>query len=169
MTQDDIQVTSIQITDTFRFGGRTYYGLEDLRKHSITSCHDKTGMRPFAVRKTQSYPCFDSSDSLYEDRYYQAYFLTMDKAKAMTICEEDKQYPVMEPMFSMEKIQECHLPYIYYHGEGDTMEIVQDRNAKFKVEVITSRSRFNLWRNDSDPIPCLYGPPTDISDYDIYI
>lgn len=172
MTQEDIQVTEIRITDTFRFEGRTYYGLENLRKRSITGYSDHMGTPPYAVRKEESYPCFDSSDSMYEDRSFQAYFLTTDEVKAKAICEETRfskwefsrkgikeQYPVMEPMFSMTKIKEHHLPFIYYHGDGDTMEIVQDRNTESPVEIIVQHSRCSFLREEPDPEPCLYGPP----------
>lgn len=148
MNREDIQVTQIHITETFRYGGKIFHGLEELRKYSINGYSDKMGWRPFAVRKEEGYPCFDSSDSMYEDRSYQAYFLTMDKEKASAICAEtrlckfefsrkgiEEQYPVMEPGFSMSKIQERHLPYIYYHGDGDWMEIVQDKNVPIQVVV----------------------------------
>ena len=180
MRQEDIDVTTIQITDVFRYHGRVYRGLDDLRKSSKTRYSDSMGEPPFAVRIEKSYPCFDSSDFLYEDRSYQTYYLTMDEEKAAKICEEtymsdrdfsnkgiERQYPVLEPMFSMSKIQERHLPYIYYHGDGDTMEIVQDRNAEEQVEVVYSAYRRGVSIfDDPDPTPCLYGPPTDIDWYE---
>lgn len=174
MNQEDIQVTEIRITDTFRYGGMTFHGLKELMAYSIDGYSKKMGWLPFVVRKMKSYPCFDSSDSAYENRFYQAYYLTMDKAKAALICEEtrmsrfdflkknaEEQYPVMEPMFSMSKIKERHLPYIYYHGEGDFMEVVEDRHAQVKVEILS-----RPWRpiEYDEPFPCLYGPPTDLVD-----
>ena len=150
MSQEDIDITGIRITDSFSYGGKTYEGLDDLRKSSITNYSKTMGELPYAVRVEESYPCFDSSDSMYENRSYQTYFLTMDEEKASRICKEttweyhrycrdhyiEEIFKVMEPMFSMRKIKEIHLPFIYYHGEGDTMEVVQDRNAKDKVEII---------------------------------
>ena len=174
MKQEDIQITEIRITDTFRYGGVTFQGLEGLRRYSINGYSGKMGWRPFVVRKEQSYPCFDSSDFMYEDRSYQTYFFTMDKEVATAICEEtrmsswdymtkhiEEKYPVLEPMFNMSKIQEYHLPFIYYHGDGDTMEIVEDRNARWKIEVLTPRPRYEY---DYDPTPCLYGPPPEYRD-----
>lgn len=179
MDQSDIEVTTIQITDSFRYGGRTYDGLKDLRKCSISGSNGNIGMPPFVVRVEKSYPCFDSSDSLYEDRYYQTFFLTMDETKASRICEEttyehrrycrdngiEEVFQVMEPRFSMHRIEEIHLPFIYYHGDGDTMEIVQNKNAKVKVEIVKPSYRFS-W-NNPEPPPCLYGPPPTFIDNDI--
>lgn len=179
MNQTDIEITRIQISESFQYGGRTYKGLEDLRKSSISEYSDQVGERPFAVRVEESYPCFDSSDSLYENRSYQTYYLTMDKEKASRICKEitweyrrhcrdhyiEEVFKVMEPMFCMHKIEEIHLPFIYYHGDGDTMEIVQNKNAKVKVEIVKPSYRFS-W-NNPEPPPCLYGPPPTFIDNDI--
>lgn len=170
MNREDIKVTSIGITERFRFGGRVFDGLEDLLKYSTDKDCTKFTKPPYVVRKWESYPRFDSSDYAEESRYYQAYFLTMDIDKAEAICEEygmnwrdferkgtEEQYPVMESMFSMSKIQEHHLPYIYYHGDGREMEIVEDRNAKDKVEVLTKFEYEQI-----DAIPCAYGPQPGI-------
>ena len=148
MNREDIEVKEIRITETFRYGEKVFHGLEELRSYSITGYSDNMGLPPFVVRQEESYPCFDSSDSMYEDRSYQAYFLTMDEDKAAAICAETRmckfefrekgiepQYPVMEPQFNMSRIQAHHLPYIYYHGDGDWMEIVQDKNAQNQVTV----------------------------------
>ena len=155
MNREDIEVKEIRITETFRYGGMLFHGLEELRSYSITGYSDNMGWRPFVVRQEESYPCFDSSDSMYEDRSYQAYYLTMDEDKAAAICAETRmckfefrekgiepQYPVMEPQFNMSRIQAHHLPYIYYHGDGDWMEIVQDKNAEIQV-VMEPRSSDN--------------------------
>ena len=155
MNREDIIVTSIDITERFQFGGRVFHGLEDLIQYSTDKDCAKFNKPPYVVRKWESYPCFDSSDYAEESRFYQAYFLTKDIDKAKAICDEygmnwrdfeqkglEEQYPVMEPMFSMSKIQEHHLPYIYYHGEGGLMEIVQKRNAdpKDKFEILNPKS-----------------------------
>lgn len=122
MNREDIDVTRIRITDTFRYGEQTFQGLEDLIKHSRHNGNVQ-GKPPYVVRKTESFPCFDSSDFMYENRFYQSYFLTMNKEKAAYIYEEsgmsswdfkekhiEEQYPVMEPMFNMGRIEEriCH-------------------------------------------------------------
>jgi len=178
MNREDIDVTRIRITDTFRYGEQTFQGLEDLMKHSRHNGNVQ-GTPPYVVRKTESYPCFDSSDFMYENRFYQSYFLTMNKEKAAYIYEEsgmsswdfrekhiEEQYPVMEPMFNMGRIEERHLPFVYYHGDGEWMEIVQDRNAGIKVEVL-SKPWFH--REIDDPFACLYGPPPIKSSHRFYV
>jgi hypothetical protein len=181
MKTEDIDVTTISITDTFRYGGKVFNGLDDLKERCITGYSPQIGKSPFVVQKTKNYPCFDSSDFLYENRYYQAYFLTKNYKKAETICEETKlcsfefslkgiteQYPVIDPMSNKSLIEEHHLPFIYYQGEGDLMQIVQDRNAapwdKIRIEHHEYGFSFPNPFNDPDPAPCLYGPPTDFRD-----
>ena len=170
MKTEDIQIRTIRITDTFRYGGVIFVGLKDLRRYADEANRRGFGLPPYVVRKDQRYPCFDSSDFGTEDRYYQAYFLTRNKKIAEAIYEEahggrydsagmriEDQYPVMEPLRNMHHIQAYQLPYIYYHGEGDTMDVVEDRNASWKVEILAypwKRERY-----DEKMQPCLYGPP----------
>ena len=184
MNKKDIEVISIGIDDTFRYAGRVFHGLEELKKHSIYF-YNKDGRmedRPYVVLVDKLYPCFDSEDYANENRYYQNYYFTTDREKAERICLETSvgferecrergeqlQYPIMEPMFSMSKIKEHHLPYIYYHGEGSLMQIVQNKNAdpKDKITIVrpSSGSGFgsrSLFDPDPEPIACLYGPPPE--------
>lgn len=74
----------------------------------------------------------------------------------------------MEPMFSMSRIEEKHLPYIYYHGEGNTLQIVQNKHADLKDRITIEPRRYdssfpNPFR-DPEPIACLYGPPPGFED-----
>ena len=172
MNREDIDVTTIETKTSFRYAGKVFHGLEDLKK---TSCYfyNKEKLEngsPYVVLVDKLYPCFDSEDYANEDRFYQNYYLTTDREKAERICLETSvgferecrergerpQYPILEPMFSMSKIEERHLPYIYYHGEGSFMEVVQNRNAapEDKITVIQTESHYDFER-----IACLYGPP----------
>ena len=99
----------------------------------------KTNDGPYVVLIEHLYPCFDFEDRMNENRYYQNFYLTTDKVKAERILEETDSlyifrggkelYPILEPRFSMGSIEEHHLPYIFYHGEGSMMQIVQNRKA----------------------------------------
>lgn len=186
MNREDIEVTTIRTTDTFQYAGKVFNGLEDLKYAAFHHYSDVSRKKesPYVVIVDKRYPCFDSEDYANENRYYQNYYLTTDRAKAERICKEtemeykyecrergeEPQYPVLEPMFSMSKIEEHHLPYIYYHGEGDFMEVVQNRNALPTDRiVILSESPFHF-KPDLDPTPCLYGPPPEYRrDEDFYL
>lgn len=176
MNYEDIDVTRIGIHDDFEYAGKVFHGLEDLQKYSFEDYNKKDRMKdsPYVVQVSERYPCFDSEDYWNEHRYYQTFYFTTNKTKAKEICEDEKKnrysrrYPILEPAFSMSKIEERHLPYIYYHGEGDRLEIVQDRNAPDDEKIIISKRRSSNSRNSvfdpyegPDPTVCLYGPPTD--------
>lgn len=149
MNKEDIEVINIGTNQSFKYAGRVFHGLEELQNTAFDYYHQKRRPEeaPYVVVVSKLYPCFDFEDSINEDRYYQNYYFTMDAAKADRICEEtaisfrwkkeEYLYPLLEPMFSMGKIREYHLPYIYYHGEGCTMQIVQDKNAQEKIVVIS--------------------------------
>ena len=181
MNREDIDVTRIGIHDDFMYAGKVFHGLKELQEVSFEDYNKKDKMKgsPYVVIVEHLYPCFDSEDYANENRYYQNFYLTTDKAKAERICEETETlyrfstkpvlYPILEPMFSMGKIEERHLPYIYYHGEGDELEIVQNRNAPDNVKVTPVNQRrskanpfsvFNPYK-ERDML-CMYGPPTDI-------
>ncbi|MBR4564123.1 MAG: hypothetical protein IKO26_06710 [Paludibacteraceae bacterium] len=173
MDRNDIEITDIDIRDSFRYAGRVFHGLEDLKRTAFDRYSKERRMKesPYVVIVDKHYPCFDSEDYANESRYYQNYYLTTSRAKAEQICEDyDKaeEYPVMEPMFSMSRIEEKHLPYIYYHGEGDTLQIVQNKHAEGKDRITIETRRYdfsfpNPFRGP-DTIGCLYGPPPDYED-----
>lgn len=141
MNREDIEIINISIYDTFQYAGKTFHGLADLKKAAFEDFnkHDKMKDLPYVVIIDHLYPCFDSEDYANENRYYQNYYLTTNRVKAECICAETvtgyiftgkpKLYKILEPAFSMGKIEERHLPYIYYHGEGNTMQIVQNVKA----------------------------------------
>ncbi len=182
MNRNDIEITDIDIRDSFRYAGRVFLGLEDLKRAAFDKYSKNYRMKasPYVVIVDKHYPCFDSEDYANENRSYQNYYFTTDRAKAERICEEtevgyDRQcreqgkerlYPVLEPKFSMSRIEEKHLPYIYYHGEGNTLQIVQNKNAepKDRITIETRRYDFSfpsLFR-DTKPVASLYGPPPEL-------
>ena len=91
------------------------------------------------------YPCFDSYDYAYENRYYQTFYLTDSILKVRCICDEDEQrsfvkeelYPIINPEYNPEWIHEQDLPFVYYRGEGHILFLVQSRKAGFKDKVRT--------------------------------
>ncbi|MBR1809404.1 MAG: hypothetical protein IJ776_08470 [Paludibacteraceae bacterium] len=152
MNREDIEITNILTTASFEYAGKVFHGLADLQAAAYDHYHkERKTTSPFVVLVEHLYPCFDSEDYANEDRYYQNFYFTTDSVKAERICEETQaiyrfsgkpvMYPILEPRFSMGRINEHHLPYIYYHGEGDVMQIVQNRKAadEEKIHLIASR------------------------------
>lgn len=140
MERDDIEVIDVSTNVELEFAGMRIMGLDGLRKASAGAAVSvKTNDGPYVVLIEHLYPCFDFEDRMNETRYYQNFYLTTDKVKAERILEETDSlytfrggkelYPILEPRFSMGSIEEHHLPYIYYHGEGSMMQIVQNRKA----------------------------------------
>ena len=140
MERNDIEVINVSTDVELEFSGRRIMGLDGLRKASAGAADSvKSNDGPYVVLIEHLYPCFDFEDRMNENRYYQNFYLTADKIKAERILEEtdslytfrggEKLYPILEPRFSMGRIEEHHLPYIYYHGEGSMMQIVQNRKA----------------------------------------
>lgn len=176
MKREDFEITELWIHDTFRYAGREFHGLKELQKVAYDKYNkeERMGDSPYVVLREKRYPCFDSEDYANEDRYYQNYYFTTDREKAERICEETdvlyrfkgnvEEYPILEPMFSMGKIEERHLPYIYYHGEGDTMQVVQSRLAPEDDKITRVSPKPievkvpNPFEID-DPPYCMYGPP----------
>ena len=140
MERNDIEVIDVSTDVELEFAGMRFMGLDGLRKASAGAAGSvKTNDGPYVVLIKELYPCFDFEDRMNENRYYQNFYLTTDKVKAERILEEKyslytsggskELYPILEPRFSMGRIEEHHLPYIYYHGEGSMMQIVQNRKA----------------------------------------
>lgn len=166
MNKEDIEIINICIHDTFQYGGKIFHGLEDLRKSAFEDYNKNDKMKdpPYVIIIEHLYPCFDSEDYANENRFYQNYYLTTERVKAERICEEtetgftftDKPqlYPILEPAFSMGQIEEHHLPYIYYHGEGETMQIVQNAKASAKDKITVNRPKSDFSSRHIDPEPC---------------
>lgn len=68
---------------------------------------------------SQLYPCFDSSDSLYESRYYRTYYL----------CDNEEQYirAINLDIIINKDTREANpelLPVLYYPGVGNDMHFI---------------------------------------------
>lgn len=122
----DIQV--LPIMDKLEIGGHTFNGLDEIVKLteiSITGC-----LHPCVTKKKvdgdgvhvgqvyQRYPCFDSSDYAYENRYYQNYIV---REKVITEMEMHKLNDIRSAGNGKrihEQTPEEMLPMVYYEGEG---------------------------------------------------
>lgn len=79
----------------------------------------------YAAELWEKYPCFDSSDSLYENRYYRCYYIRNHK-----INEEFFKFSRKENLLNIirEDIDDLsNLPIIYYDGESPVMYVMGQR------------------------------------------
>ena len=137
VASEDIEITEISINTSVQYAGKTYEGLDALFNASRED-YPRDIKEPYIIKRSKHYPCFDSSDYAYETRYYRAFFFTALPDKAKVIQKEikdyrDDLYPVIDPESSNGRIRVRHLPYIYYHGEGNKMLIVNNRKDTKKI------------------------------------
>ena len=113
----DIQLRSIH--DDFTLLGHTFHGLEDMESYMRPQEGEKQDV--FVNRVIESYPCFDSSDYLYENRFFRNYIV-----RKHPIGEEEEERLEKLPSWDnynkvTEQIPDDMLPVVYYKGDGDFM------------------------------------------------
>jgi hypothetical protein len=84
---DRIIITTQSKQDQFEIEGSVYEGISDLLSESIDLIpdinykfnvyRDKYGN--YILNKSELYPCFDSSDRMHENRYYQSYMICVSE------------------------------------------------------------------------------------------
>ena len=67
----------------------------------------------------ERYPCFDSSDYAYEDRYFRNYFFSDKPFTREQINRIAYMKRVGNLVFIKDEMPEWSLPSAYYKGEGD--------------------------------------------------
>lgn len=117
-----VRVTKIHIGDRFVWNMKEYYSILDVDAYAQT-CRETPQYIPkdygYIACVWQRYPCFDSSDSLYESRYYRTYYL----------CDDEEHY---QRAMALDKIintdtREANselLPVLYYPGVGNDMYFI---------------------------------------------
>lgn len=148
----DYDIQCYELTDSFTLLGEKFKGLESIRNIVNTSAvnvdndcldnkwdkynrMDEEERYPdnrknkksslYAAELWEKYPCFDSSDSLYENRYYRCYYIRNHK-----INEEFFKFSRKEnlPNIIREDIDDLSdLPIIYYDGESPVMYVMGQR------------------------------------------
>ena len=68
-----------------------------------------------------AYPCFDSSDFMYEDRSYQNYILRNHPITRTDMRELAESIVSQRTCMVSEDTPENLLPMVYYRGEGELM------------------------------------------------
>lgn len=129
-----IGIQEYSIYDDVEILGHTFVGLEDIKRHVELSLYEgcsttdiKNGYKLENVHIGEMwapYPCFDSSDSLYENRTYQNYIF-----RNRPITPEDLQnlhkLPIKDNHSRLsEKVPSDMLPMVYYNGDDDTMLVL---------------------------------------------
>jgi len=122
----DYDIQAYLIDQTFMVAGHIFDGLQDL-KHQVGNDLGDV----YIQEECELYPCFDSSDYKYEDRYYQYYFF-----RPCPKIEDGKlEIPRSGSLDHSESLPMQQLPLVYYQGEGQ------------HLLVITKRNKINKWFN----------------------
>jgi predicted methyltransferase len=88
---DRIIITTQSKQDLFEIDGNIYEGIADLicenveiisdMNYKFNVYRDKYGN--YILSKSELYPCFDSSDRMYENRYYRSYMICVSEDEAI--------------------------------------------------------------------------------------
>lgn len=128
---------TVSINDTVEIFGYKFHSLTEIRDavgYSSTSSSWK-GDKPYIITdapKTripglhvleiyQRYPCFDSSDYAYEDRFYRNYFFLEKPFTKADIIRLAEMKRVGNLEYIADEMPEQALPSVYYVGEGNDM------------------------------------------------
>jgi len=130
----------ININDTFEVLGYRFAGLLDVRKAvEISSDIPYSGDKPYITTNApktripgihvlevyERYPCFDSSDYAYEDRYYRSFFFSTVSFTRQQVDNIAKLHTHSNGTIKPENIAAIGLPHLYYVGDFDKMELTQ--------------------------------------------
>ena len=130
--QVEHKIFSCSIHDDVEILGLVFHGLQDISAHVEMSQAVGSSCKP-SVREPKktgrvhvgelwmSYPCFDSSDYLYENRTYQNYIL---RERPITFEDMERLRKLPSGMNAQRlspSVPEDMLPMVYYVGDGDTM------------------------------------------------
>ena len=122
------------IDDDVKIMGQVFHGLQDIRKHVELSLLENSSIGPQECEPERkgkvhvgelwmSYPCFDSSDYMYENRTYQNYIfrgrhVTYSDLKRLEALPTHGNSKRIAPTVPQEM-----LPMVYYVCEGNTMMV----------------------------------------------
>ena len=132
--QVEHKIFSCSIHDDVEILGQVFHGLQDISAHVEMSQSVGSSCKPSVrepVKKGRvhvgelwmSYPCFDSSDFLYENRTYQNYIL---RERPITFEDMERLRNLPSGINAQRlspSVPEDMLPMVYYVGDGDTMMV----------------------------------------------
>ena len=117
-----VRITKLHIGDRFVWKMKEYYSILDVDAYA-RKCRDTPQYISkdygYIARVSQLYPCFDSSDSLYESRYYRTYYLCDDKEQYDRAIKLDKIINT-----DTREVNPELLPVLYYPGVGNDMYFI---------------------------------------------
>lgn len=128
-----MKIKEIKKEDTFEIAGHSFNGLEDLEKAvevetKITNSIGERYIRELnpekpikglhVLRLYEPYPCFDSSDRLYENRRYQNYFFSEKPFSEEEINRLAELPCQINYCMVNEELDSNELPAIYFGGSS---------------------------------------------------
>ena len=132
--QVEHKIFSCSIHDDVEILGQVFHGLQDISAYVEMSQSVGSSCKPSVrepVKKGRvhvgelwmSYPCFDSSDFMYENRTYQNYILrerpiTFEDMERLRNLPSEINAQLLSP-----SVPEDMLPMVYYVGDGETMMV----------------------------------------------
>lgn len=97
--------------------GTTFNGVKEVWKHAISG-EPNNGV--YVAEDSEHYPCFDSSDYAYENRYYCNFIFSRDKDELVKKLKELKAMRQLSSNYN--KFTQIFHPMAYW--EGDTHHYV---------------------------------------------
>jgi len=122
----DYDIQAYLTDQTFEVAGHPFDGFQDMKNLVGNDLGDV-----YIKEECELYPCFDSSDYKYENRFYQYYFFRPCPKKE----DEKLEIPRSGSLDHSESLPMEQLPLVYYNGEGQ------------HLLVITKRNKINKWFN----------------------
>lgn len=126
------RIFSCSIHDDVEILGHVFHGLKDIQAYVEMTKYDG-GVSDSYAREPEKkgtvhvgelwmrYPCFDSSDFLYENRSYQNFILRDRPITSSDMKRLEKLPTHMNAKRLDASVPEEMLPMVYYVGEGNTM------------------------------------------------
>lgn len=116
-----LNILSLPVGCTLSVGGMVFEGIEGIMDYVRTQTE---GSSPYIVERSQRFPCFDSSDYAYENRYFRNFLICHSKqeadikAKKMTQLREGGNFCLVNNNLSADM-----RPMLYYQDEDRSMTL----------------------------------------------
>lgn len=145
----ELTIKEIPIRDKVLIMGHSFHGLEEIKACVEISCykHDLTHDHPFNIKAGHKkingihiaemwapYPCFDSSDSLHENRTFRNYFFSREPFTETRLreifgsCHQRMNFCLVN-----DAMPDSCAPALYYEGEGEKMVFALRENKENKT------------------------------------
>lgn len=130
--QVEHRIFSCSIHDDVEILGQVFHGLQDIDAHVEMVKHEGSSREPWDYKPERKgkvhvgemlmrYPCFDSSDYLYENRSYHNFILRDRPITSSDMIRLEQLPSHIDALRIDASVPEDMLPMVYYVGDGDTM------------------------------------------------